>query len=50
MAVSAVHIPVGIGSTIGGDFLPLLLNATGERLAEREGGRAVPVGIYETGK
>ena len=36
-----------IGSSIGGDFLLLLLNAMGERLAEREGGRVVPVGIMK---
>lgn len=43
----------GIGGSIGGDFLQLLLNATGERLAEKEGReerRVAPVGIYETGK
>lgn len=40
----------GVGSSIGGDFLPLLLNAMGKRSAERQGERVVPVGIYETGK
>lgn len=40
----------GIGISIGGDFLPLLLNAMGERLGWKGGRRSGSSGIYETGK